>query len=115
MFFHQRFVPGLAIASYMVGDEKAKQLAVIDPTRDVDEYIQIAKAEPRTTPTIVPVTPKAAPHMKNTRRIAPSLRPIVRRMPMSRLFSMTSRTSEATMLRAMLRRACEAGSSQPHG
>jgi hydroxyacylglutathione hydrolase len=45
MFFQQRFIPGLAIASYMVGDEKAKQVAVIDPTRDVDEYVRIAKAE----------------------------------------------------------------------
>ena len=45
MFFHQRFVPGLAIYSYMVGDEKSKQCAVIDPTRDVDEYLQIAKRE----------------------------------------------------------------------
>jgi hydroxyacylglutathione hydrolase len=45
MFFHQRFIPGLAIASYMVGDEKAKQVAVIDPTRDVDEYIRLAKEE----------------------------------------------------------------------
>ena len=38
MFFHQRFIPGLAIASYLVGDEKTEQVAVIDPTRDVDEY-----------------------------------------------------------------------------
>jgi hydroxyacylglutathione hydrolase len=45
MFFHQRFIPGLAIASYMVGDEKAKQVAVIDPTRDVDEYVRIAKEQ----------------------------------------------------------------------
>lgn len=45
MFFHQRFIPGLAIASYMVGDEKAKQVAVIDPTRDVDEYVRIATEE----------------------------------------------------------------------
>lgn len=45
MFFHQRFIPGLAIASYMVGDEKAKSVAVIDPTRDVDEYLRIAKKE----------------------------------------------------------------------
>src|SRR4051794_2228064 len=45
MFFHQRFIPGLAIASYMVGDEKCKQVAVIDPTRDVDEYLRIAKDE----------------------------------------------------------------------
>ncbi len=45
MFFYQRFIPGLAIYSYMVGDEKTKQAAVIDPTRDVDEYLAIAKRE----------------------------------------------------------------------
>src|SRR5439155_18555465 len=45
MFFHQRFIPGLAIASYMVGDEKSKEVAVIDPTRDVQEYLTIAKQE----------------------------------------------------------------------
>lgn len=43
MFFHQRFIPGLAIYSYMVADEKSKQAAVIDPTRDIDEYLRIAK------------------------------------------------------------------------
>ena len=45
MYFHQRFIPGLAIASYMVGDEKAKSVAVIDPTRDVDEYVRSAREE----------------------------------------------------------------------
>ncbi len=45
MFFHQRFVPGLAIYSYIVGDEKTKEAAVIDPTRDVDDFIQIARRE----------------------------------------------------------------------
>ena len=45
MFFLQRFVPGLAIYSYMVGDEKSKQCAVIDPTRDVDEFLTVAKRE----------------------------------------------------------------------
>ncbi len=45
MFFHQRFVPGLAIYSYIVGDERSKQCAVIDPTRDVDEYLEITKRE----------------------------------------------------------------------
>jgi hydroxyacylglutathione hydrolase len=45
MFFHQRFVPGLAVASYIVGDEKARQVAVIDPLRDVDEYIKVAQKE----------------------------------------------------------------------
>jgi hydroxyacylglutathione hydrolase len=43
MFFHQRFVPGLAIASYLVGDERTKQAAVIDPTRDVEDFLQIAR------------------------------------------------------------------------
>jgi hydroxyacylglutathione hydrolase len=45
MFFRQRFVPGLAIYSYMVGDERTKECAVIDATRDVDEYLAVAKAE----------------------------------------------------------------------
>lgn len=35
MLLHQRFIPGLAIASYFVGDEKTGEAAVIDPTRDV--------------------------------------------------------------------------------
>lgn len=43
MFFHQRFVPGLAIYSYIVGDENTGQAAVIDPTRDVDEFIEITE------------------------------------------------------------------------
>lgn len=45
MFFHQRFIPGLAIYSYLVGDEKTKQAAVIDPTRDVDYWLQIAQQQ----------------------------------------------------------------------
>lgn len=45
MFFYQRFIPGLAIYSYMVGDEKSKRCAVVDPTRDIDEYLAIAKRE----------------------------------------------------------------------
>lgn len=45
MFLHQRFIPGLAIYSYMVGDETTRQCAVVDPTRDVDEYLAIARHE----------------------------------------------------------------------
>ncbi len=45
MYFHQRFVPGLAIASYIVGDEKSKQAAVIDPTRDVEPYVELTQKE----------------------------------------------------------------------
>jgi len=43
MLLHQRFIPGLAIASYIVGDEKSGEAVVIDPTRDVDEYIDFAR------------------------------------------------------------------------
>ncbi|MFQ5731472.1 MAG: MBL fold metallo-hydrolase [Planctomycetaceae bacterium] len=45
MFFHQRFVPGLAIYSYIIGDKKTKEAAVVDPTRDVDEFLEIAERE----------------------------------------------------------------------
>lgn len=45
MFFHQRFIPGLAIYSYMVGDESTKECAVIDPTRDVDYFVELANRE----------------------------------------------------------------------
>lgn len=43
MLLHQRFIPGLAIASYIVADEQTGEAAVIDPTRDVDEFISYAK------------------------------------------------------------------------
>jgi len=44
MLLHQRFVPGLAIVSYLVGDERTGEAAVIDPTRDVDEFLDFARA-----------------------------------------------------------------------
>lgn len=43
MKFHQRFVPGLAIASYIIGDEKTGEAVVIDPTRDVDDFVNYAR------------------------------------------------------------------------
>lgn len=45
MFFHNRFIPGLAINSFMVGDERSRECVVIDPTRDIDEYLSVARAE----------------------------------------------------------------------
>lgn len=42
MLMHQRFIPGLAIASYIVGDEKTGEAVIVDPTRDVDDYIRFA-------------------------------------------------------------------------
>jgi hydroxyacylglutathione hydrolase len=43
MLLHQRFIPGLAIASYIVADEKSGEAVVIDPTRDVDSFIHFAR------------------------------------------------------------------------
>lgn len=43
MLLHQRFVPGLAIASYVVGDEKSGEAVVIDPTRDVEDFVSFAR------------------------------------------------------------------------
>lgn len=43
MLLHQRFIPGLAIASYVIGDEATGEAAVVDPTRDVDEFLQVAE------------------------------------------------------------------------
>jgi hydroxyacylglutathione hydrolase len=42
MFFHQRLVPGLAAYTYLVGDEKTHRCAVIDPTRDIEDLIDVA-------------------------------------------------------------------------
>lgn len=42
MLVHQRYVPGLAIYSYVVADERSGEAAVIDPTRDVDDFLDYA-------------------------------------------------------------------------
>lgn len=39
MYFQRIFTPGLAVNSYLVGDEKTKQCVVIDPMRRVVPYI----------------------------------------------------------------------------
>jgi hydroxyacylglutathione hydrolase len=39
MFFQRIFTPGLAINSYLLGDEKSKRCVVIDPTRHVVPFI----------------------------------------------------------------------------
>ena len=43
MFFKQIFTPGLAIHSYLLGDEKSKKCIVIDPTRHVIPFIMEAQ------------------------------------------------------------------------
>ncbi|MFZ5854198.1 MAG: MBL fold metallo-hydrolase [Chloroflexota bacterium] len=45
MFLHQFFVRGLGHASYLVGDADAGVAAVVDPRRDVDAYVDLARDE----------------------------------------------------------------------
>ena len=45
MFFRQFYIEGLAAMSYMVGSRSPGEVAVIDPIRDVDVYIETAKQE----------------------------------------------------------------------
>lgn len=47
--FKMLYTPGVAHLSYMVGD--GGQAAVIDPRRDVEEYIKIADREGTRSPT----------------------------------------------------------------
>ncbi|MBC8088682.1 MAG: MBL fold metallo-hydrolase [Phycisphaerae bacterium] len=45
MFFRQFYDPPLAQASYLVGCQQTGDAIVIDPTRDVSEYVRVAKQE----------------------------------------------------------------------
>src|SRR4051812_14381773 len=42
--FHRVFDEGLAQASYVVACDRTRQAAVIDPRRDVDVYLELARA-----------------------------------------------------------------------
>ena len=45
MYFNQIAVPGLGCLSYAIGCPRAKAMAVIDPKRDVQDYLEIAREE----------------------------------------------------------------------
>lgn len=45
MFFERVFEPGLAHASYLIGCQASGTALVLDPKRDVDTYMEIAKRE----------------------------------------------------------------------
>lgn len=45
MYFNQIAVPGLGCLSYVIGCPKAKAMAVVDPKRDVEDYLTIAREE----------------------------------------------------------------------
>lgn len=43
MLFHQFYLNCLAHASYLIGDPQTRTAAVVDPQRDVDQYVQMAE------------------------------------------------------------------------
>jgi len=43
MLLKQFYLPCLAHASYVIADEQTKQAAVVDPQRDIDQYLNYAK------------------------------------------------------------------------
>lgn len=45
MYFNQISVPGLGCLSYVIGCPKAKAMAVVDPKRDIQDYLDIAREE----------------------------------------------------------------------
>jgi hydroxyacylglutathione hydrolase len=45
MFLHSFYTPGLAINSYLVGDMNSKRAVIVDPTLEVDIYINYAQKE----------------------------------------------------------------------
>lgn len=45
MYFNQIAVPGLGCLSYVIGCPKAKAMAVVDPKRDIKDYLDIAREE----------------------------------------------------------------------
>src|SRR5690606_22476404 len=44
LFFERIYDETLAQASYMIGDTETKEAIIIDPKRDIDTYLKIAKA-----------------------------------------------------------------------
>jgi hypothetical protein len=41
MILHQFYLNCLAHASYLVGDERSQIAAVVDPQRDIDQYLAL--------------------------------------------------------------------------
>src|SRR5580765_5378948 len=42
MILHQFYLNCLAHASYLVGDEQTRTAAIVDPQRDIDQYLEFA-------------------------------------------------------------------------
>ncbi|MHC4896444.1 MAG: MBL fold metallo-hydrolase, partial [Planctomycetota bacterium] len=44
MILEQIYLGCLSQASYLIGDENSGEAAIVDPRRDIDEYLQRAEA-----------------------------------------------------------------------
>src|SRR5512146_2260209 len=53
MFFAQYYLDCLSHASYMIGDESAGRAVVVDPRRDISEYLADAKAHGLTIEAVI--------------------------------------------------------------
>jgi hydroxyacylglutathione hydrolase len=69
MLFRQIFDPGLAQYTYLVGCQETGEALLIDPERDVDRYLHIARAE-RMQLTAVAETHIHADFLSGAREIA---------------------------------------------
>ena len=66
MHIEQYYLACLSHASYMITDEKTKTAAVVDPQRDIDQYLAAAKAGGR----------RAAGHRLRALLLEPPPRPL---------------------------------------
>jgi rhodanese-related sulfurtransferase len=72
MIFKQFYLPCLAHASYLIGDEATGTAAVVDPQRDTNQYVAFA-AEFLSSPQPPPVIDVRTPHERDQMYIAGSL------------------------------------------
>ncbi len=69
MFFQHVYEKGLAQSSYVIGCQKSGTALVIDPKRDIETYLQIAKQE-KLTITHVTETHIHADHLSRSKEVA---------------------------------------------
>jgi len=72
MFFRQVFEPNLAQYAYIIGCQRTGEAIVVDPMRDIDRYIDIAKAEGLTI-TAITETHIHADYLSGAREFAEQL------------------------------------------
>ncbi len=69
MYFEQIRLTDMGCASYLIGSEKTRQAAVVDPGWNVDEYLKLAQAKGLKI-THIFETHLHADHVSGNRRLA---------------------------------------------